>query len=150
MPALLLSPLFKLGAIAVAALALWGYVSYQGARIDRLTADVETHKRNEAVKDGALKAALAALDEIKANEARATAALAVTEGKMDDARKQLAASRRAIRGAPAAVAQCGLPPKLLALADSLRKSTPARSGDTGPDHQAPPSGRIAAAVPARP
>ena len=45
MPALLLSPLFKLGAIAVAALALWGYVSYQGARIDRLTADVDTHKR---------------------------------------------------------------------------------------------------------
>lgn len=150
MPAFLLSPLFKIGVIALAALGLWGYIAWLKHDAASERAGRQASEAREAIKDSAIKSALASIEELQANESAATAARLLTEGKLDDARKQLAKSRRAVQAAPAAVAQCGLPPKLLAFADSLRKPAPARNGGAGADHQTPASSRTAEAVPSRP
>lgn len=146
----LASSLFKIGAIAAVALAAWGYVAWLKHDAEAGWAAAEQHKANYATLRGAHEATLSAIDHIKANEAAATAARLFTEGKLEDARKQLAKSRRVVRTAPAAVAQCGLPPKLIALADSLRRPAPARDGGAGANDQATSPGRIAEAVPAGP
>ena len=150
MPALLLTPLFKIGAIAVAALAIWGYIAWLKHDAASAWAAAEQHRANEAVKGAALGAALASIDELKADVAARDRGNAAMEKNLDDARKLLAKSRRALQSAAAPLPNCGLPPKLIALADSLRKSTPARSGDANPDRPVAPAGRIAEAVPTGP
>ena len=137
----LASPLLKIGALVVAALGLWGWIAFKDAKIDRQAEAIETYKAREAVKDSALESAKATIDQLKANEAAATAARKAVADKLKVSETRLSAARKAIDNA--APATCDLPDTLRAVLDGLRRKPAAPSGDANPDHQATPARRVA-------
>ena len=141
MPAFLLSPLFKIGAIVLAALAMWGYIAWLKHDAAEGWAAAEQHKANYATLEGAHKATLASVQELLAANARADAARAAVATKLKVSETRLSVARKAVENAKPAA--CAFPDTLRAVLDGLRKQPAAPSGDASPNDQAPASGRIA-------
>lgn len=141
MGAFLLSPLLKYGAIVAAALALWGYIAWLKHDAASAWAAAEQHKANYATLDGAHKATLAAIAELRAANVRADQARAAVASKLKASETRLSVARKAIENAEPTA--CAFPDSLRAVLDGLRKQPAAPSRDPNPDDKAPAPSRTA-------
>lgn len=127
MLALLASPLLKYGVMAAAALGLWGYFTFQSARIDRLKSEVSAVTAERALAVAAAHANEAAIAALKVEAERATQARAAVAAKLRASETRLTIARKAIENAEPTA--CAFPEPLRAVIDGLRRAPAAGSGD---------------------